>query len=763
MRRFTPFRPFTLSLLVLAVLGSAAAVRAQEPEADDAAPSERLELHPGASRHRVPRVAGPVTVDARLDEVAWEHATRITLDVEIEPRENVAAPVETVCLVAHDDDHVYLAFRASDPRPSEIRARYTDRDSAFADDFVGVILDTFNDARRAFQFFVNPLGVQMDMIRDEAGGGGEDLSWDAIWESAGRITEDGYVVEIAIPFSSLRFQGGSGEQVWGFAPLRTYPRSLRHQLSSLEVDRDESCLLCQLDELVGFEGATPGRALEVNPTITAGRTDRRRDFPSGDVAEGSLDGEAGVTVGWGATPNVHVSGTLNPDFSQVEADVAQLAVNSRFALFFPEQRPFFQEGADFFNTPLRAVFTRTIADPLWGVRSTGKLGRGAFGVMVAEDEVTNLLLPGSQSSRATSLASSTTDAVLRYRRDLGESSTLGVLYTGREGSGYRNHLAGVDGLVRFDERNSVRFQALGSKTRYPREIVAGFDQPEGDLEDLAFRMAYDYGSRDWTGYLRYEDRGEEFRADLGFMPQVDTRFWVAGLRRNWIGDEDDWYTRISFGGDYDETVDQGGNLLQREAAVNLTLGGPWQSFGFLGLGVRERSFRGARFDETSASFFLTVQPTASVALDLGGRFGDDIDFANVRPAEVLALSPAANLRLGRHASLVLRHSFERLDVQGGRLFEANLSQGRMVYQFNVRTFVRAIVQYRTLDRTPALYRDPVEPESESLFTQLLFSYKLDPRTVLFVGYSDTRLGEQGVDLTQESRTFFLKLGYSWMP
>lgn len=714
--------------------------------------------------YAVTRATSPIKVDGNLDEAAWQGAAVIDLAYETRPAENTPPPVKTECLITHDDDQLYVAFRAHDPDPSQIRAHLSDRDRAFDDDFVGIVLDPFNDERRAFEFFVNPLGIQMDLFMDDVGGNESD-TWDAIWASAGRVTESGYEVEIAIPFSSLRFPRTEGDQIWGFDALRFYPRNQRHRIASQPMDRNVSCYLCQVSKMSGFSGVTPGRNMELVPTLTSIRTDAKTDAFQDRLAEGEVETELGVTGKWGITPNLTLNAALNPDFSQVEADAAQLNINTTFALFFPEKRPFFLEGADFFRTPFEAVFTRNVADPEWGLKLTGKEGKNAVGVFVAQDDRTDFLIPGAQSSTATSLNEESTDAVLRYRRDLGASSALGVLMTTREGEGYSNRLAGIDGLYRVDSSNWFRGQYLSSQTEYPSAIFANADlrQTAGTLEDDALYLSFDHSSRNWGAYARYEDVGDLFRADMGFMPQVDYTLMLAGGDRVWHGGEGDWWTRASVGGDWDERKDQAGNLLEREVEVRGNLNGPLQSYFELVTGQRERVFNGVSFDETFASSFGEIQPSGNLRLSLYVRVGDDIDFANTRPGEVLVLEPGFRLLVGRSLRFSFTHLFQQLDVEGGRLFEANLSQLTTIYQFNARTFVRLITQYTDIQRDVTLYTTDVNGETEQLFNQLLFSYKLNPQTVLFAGYSDNALGTERIDFERENRTFFVKLGYAWVP
>ena len=709
----------------------------------------------------VPRTDEEMKIDAHLSEAAWLEAAKVPLKYETRPGENIPAPVETTCLVTYDSKFVYLAFIAKDENPKAIRARLTDRDKAFNDDFVGVVLDTFNDERRAYEFFVNPLGIQMDLFQDDVTGR-EDANWDAIWNSAGRITDEGYIVEFAIPFHQLRFPNGGGKQIWGFDAIRYYPRSDRVRIAAQPMDRNISCYLCQISKVQGFEGASPGRNLELVPTLTAGRQDERTDFPEGELEDGEGESEVGLTASWGVTPSLNLGLALNPDFSQVEADVAQLDINTTFTLFFPERRPFFLEGADVFRTPFNAVFTRNVSAPDWGVRLTGKQGKNGIGTFVAQDSVTNIIFPGSTSSDSESFDEGSDAAVLRYRRDFGKASSIGGIFTGRTGDDYENYVGGIDGLYRFRESDSVRFQFLGSQSRYPDEVAEDFEQPQGEFSDVAYRLSYLHDSRNLAGWVEYEDIGEGFRADMGFMPRVDYKQAVAGAQYHWWGVEGDWYNRLSAAGEYSYSEDHSGQLLDEEFDVWGSFQGPKESLVWLNLATRKQFWDGEVFDLNNIRNWVAIRPSGMIRLEMFSRFGDQIDFDNTRLGRQVFLSPEISLNLGLHIRADLEHTYQQLDVDEGRLFDAHLTQLRLVYQFNIRTFVRAIVQYQNIDRDPELYIDEVEANTKDLFGQFLFSYKLNPRTVVFVGYSDTREGDQDITLTQSNRTFFLKLGYSWV-
>jgi hypothetical protein len=458
-----------------------------------------------------------------------------------------------------------------------------------------------------------------------------------------------------------------------------------------------------------------------------------------------------------------MTGTVNPDFSQVEADVAQLEINERFALFFEEKRPFFLEGVNFFNAPNRIVFTRTLVDPDWGLKLAGKQGRNGLGVFAAEDAVNSLVFPSNQGSRSTLLRESVTSAVLRYRRDVGASSAFGLLFTGREGSGYHNHVFGFDGFFRPRETDTLLVQYLRSDTRYAPGVATEFDQPTGTFDDSLWEVRYEHDTREWNFAVDYEDYGPGFRADNGFLPRVDIRkAQMIGRRRFW-GDDDDWFDQWVVGGYVNHTEDHDGQLTDEAYQLFTSLSGPLQSAADLVATRRKEFFDGRLYEDLdSVEIYAEAQPGGSIKLQLFGSVSDTIDYANSRPADELLLNPGFEARIGRHVNFDLDHVLQRLDVDGGELFEANLTQLRLVYNFNVRLFVRGILQWLDIERDPTLYSAEVEPAVETLFTQLLFSYKLNARTVLFLGYSDNQLALEGIDRTRTDRTLFFKLGYAWI-
>ncbi|MFP3948424.1 MAG: sugar-binding protein, partial [Longimicrobiales bacterium] len=312
------------------------------------APSdEELGLVPERPRVRPTRVDSPPEIDGRLDDEAWERAPVLTEFTQQAPLDGAPATEETEVWVAYDDDHLYFAIHAHYQQPEIMRANRVDRDRAMADDLFTVYLDPFLDQQRAYDFDVNAYGVQGDGVLSAGGGGAiprADRSWDALFESGGRVVSDGFTAELAIPFKSLRYPSPADgrHHVWGLQIVREVKSKDQENIVWAPMSRDESSFFAQMGVLEGMEGLSTSRNIEILPTVTAvqyGAIDPTRSGGPGFVNQ-STDPDAGVNVKYGITPNLTADFTLNPDFSQIESDRPQIEVNQRFPLFYQELRPF---------------------------------------------------------------------------------------------------------------------------------------------------------------------------------------------------------------------------------------------------------------------------------------------------------------------------------------------------------------------------------------------------------------------------------------
>lgn len=718
----------------------------------------------GADPYIIPKTVSAIKINGRMEAKEWDQALHLDILYETWPGENTPAPVRTEAYLTYDNSNLYVAFRAFDPDRSKLRAYYYERDNLWYDDFVVVFMDTFNDERRTYGFRSNPYGVQGDNILTRTN---PNVIWDAIYKSAGKIYDWGYTAEMAIPFNQLRFQHTKQDQVWGINVRRIYPRDTLYIIDHIKLDRSNYCLMCQFIKIKGFKGVRPGRNLEIVPTLTFNRTDDRQDFPEGNFQKRDQEIEAGLTAMWGFTPNMTLNAAINPDFSQVEADALKLDINEPFALSYEERRPFFCEGSDFFSSNFNAVYTRTMRDPSWGIKLTGKEGANTIGAYVVRDTLTNLVFPGSHSSDAASLSTANISSVLRYKRDFGKNYTLGLLATDREGQDYFNRMVGLDGEFRFTRKDRVQLQFLGSSTRYPDDVAREFAQDEGAFAGTALEVKYNHNARNLDFSAGYQDLSGGFRADLGFIPQVNVRRGEATAAYTWIGRRASqgkpgtWYRQLALVGTFAYCQDQEGNPVTSGGNLELQFDGPLQSILITRATKLRETYNQVEFDQLGFLVYAEMKPNRRLEITFRGIFGDRIDYDNTRLGQRVMLNPLVVLKPGQHLRLNYSHIYERLHVETGRVYTANISQLTGIYHLNVNTFFRAILQYRDIDRNAENYLFPIESKSKYFFTQLLFSYKINPRTVIFLGYSDNYYGTRAYQLTQKDRTFFIKLSYAW--
>jgi hypothetical protein len=722
--------------------------------------------------YQIPRVDKAPTIDADLTDKIWQKATKVKLGYNVFPGDSTPAEVETTAWIMEDGEQLYIAFKADDPDPSQIRAFIRDQDRIFQDDFVGVILDTFNQERRAFEFFVNPMGSQGDLTRDDTRGGREDSNWNTVWDSAGKVTKEGYQVEMAIPFKALRYTADLDMQTWSIQFIRIHPRDSRTVYTDNKGNRELDCAICQFNKITGMPNLKSQTTnLDFTPTMTYVKSQSRDVDPktSWDTTQDEID--VGLDMRWAMTEDWILNATINPDFSQVEVDGAQLDVNTTFSLFFPEKRPFFLEGADYFSSYNRLVHTRNIADPDFGTKVTGKTGDYTIGVMAASDEVTSFLIPSSQGSYVQNLEDQASDVfIARAQKNIGDKSNIGMLVTSRDGGDYSNTVTAIDGTYYFTDNDVLRYQVMHSQSDNPDEIR--FDGTNelfaADQSDQAVSLSYRHNQENYHLRASYSDFGEDFRADLGFVGKVDYKQLVLGGGYTWFGEEGSDWTRFRLSGDWDKTEDQSGLMLEEESELYFSVNGPMQFFSNIGYLVRDRYYNGQTFQESWWSNYseITLMPGLRVGNFM--RFGDNIDFANSQLAEVSSYSPYINWQIGKHFNVSLNYSDYTLDVLEGELLNAKVYDLRMAYQFDNRTRLSLTVQQRDINRNSAFYKanqdnDPdndYTDEFSNMGTQLIYSYKINPLTLFYVGYSDAAINTENLSSLQKTdKTIFTKFSY----
>lgn len=728
------------------------------------------------SGERIPitRAAGRIVIDGELDDDGWRGASRIVKWYEVNPGDNTEPKVRNVGYLTYDDKFFYAAFEFEDPNPSSLRAPFADRDNLGNGyyDYGGIILDTGNTGRTGTFFLVTPRNVQYDAVTDDATG--EDSSPDFFWDSAAKISDHGWTVEIRIPFSSLRYKNAD-PQTWGILLYRNYPRDRHYQFFSAKLPRDSNCFICHSNTLTGLEHLPGGGHLVAAPYVSASEEAHPRGENGTPLVGDPVKPHAGLDVKY--TPNADnaIDFALNPDFSQVESDTAQISVNERFALFFPEKRPFFLEGADLFQTPIQAVYTRTITSPDWGGRITGKEAGIRYTMLVAQDNGGgSVIIPGPNGSSLATQEFGSTDIVARVKRDIGPSF-VGLIATDREsdhssapdGAGQtagHNRVIGPDFHWRASGSDFVGGQLLYSASLTPNRPDLAGEWTGRRLSGHAADLQWGHNSRhlDWFG--DYRDVGDGFRADLGFVPQVGYRQTVGGAGwtvrpKGFVSRERTWLV-------VDRQADRTGALISRTIVPGFGMDTRWD--GFLQLRfVDDRIRAGDRlFNRRQVGYFVRYSPSRRLSqIRADGTIGTDVDFDNARPGRGSTINVGANVNPTQHLELALLQNARWLNVDDpvlgtGRLFSARVSRVRSTYTFTSRLFVRAIGQYVSTTRTPQLYDHAVDRRSASFNGSILFAYKLNWQSVMFVGYGDDRDLIDQSRLRPVGRQFFLKLSYA---
>lgn len=491
----------------------------------------------------IPRFETPPVIDGRLDEEVWKRAAVLKDFYQINPGDNIAPTAPTEVYLGYDSKNLYIAFRAFDD-PTKVRATVARRDNVFGEDNVRIFLDTFNDQRRAYVLGFNPFGIQQDGIMTE--GGGTDYSVDIVMESKGLVTEEGYTIEVAVPFKSLRYQAGKDKH-WGLHVWRNIDRNNDEMDSWMPISREKSGMLNQAGRLTGLEDISTERTLELIPSLTLSETGRRvRSIPPGApgaatdvgrIVNEPIEFDPGLTAKFIASSAMTLDLAINPDFAQVEADQLVVTANQRFPIFFSEKRPFFLEGIEIFQTPLTAVHTRAIVDPDLALKVSGKRGRNTYGVMYASDNAPGNLSnddrafvlnlnndPARREQLLKILDKNATIGVVRLKRDVGRENSIGLIATTYNFVDKHSHTAGVDGRFRLDKQTTVSFQLLGTNANTPF-----FDAEEGRVLDerrsgLGYTASFGRHGRNWGLEFYGEGRTRRYRADVGFTPRTNTNF-----------------------------------------------------------------------------------------------------------------------------------------------------------------------------------------------------------------------------------------------
>jgi hypothetical protein len=693
-------------------------------------------------------VTVPPTIDGLLDDVAWRGQAQPTGEwLSYNPLHGDKVPQQTRVWIAHDAGYLYFAFQCDDPDPSAIKTSITKRDNIWSDDWVGLSLDSLGTGQTSYHLLVNPSGIQLDMLNTVSGD--EDASPDYVWDSAGRLNERGYAVEIRLPLQSIRFRGGNEIRMG----VLFWRRVSRIGVSVAWPPLEPSKWVFEKHASLAFDNLRSVLTRELIPSATFSSNQDRAQPARWESAD--RRGDFGFSTKLGLTSTVTLDATVNPDFSQVESDAFQVEVNQRFPVFFSEKRPFFMEGTGLFglagsrmdSSMISAVHTRRIVDPAAGVKLTGSAGRLQFGTLTAVDDGAGRDYEGDPTlARRDRLFN-----VVRAQYGLGASNYVGAIATDTEFADSFNRVGGADVSWRVSANQRITGMALYSTSREVgtpdtqagaaasaswsyntrRHSVAGFVEHY----DHAFRMDTAFYNRvGFTGGWGYADWNFYPKGRFGWIRRINP-FVFAQYNRDRVARGDESITvpavRLSF-------TRQG--FLRVDKAIGFE---PWE---------------GRRYTVSRPRLMGEVQLFRWIRLE--GRFdeGHAIYYDPVAP--FAGWSRNSSIGVGWQPTPRMNQTIEyrRVDFRRAstreRVYDLDLVNTRTTFQFTKQFFLRAIAQYDSLE--------------ERVLSDFLASYELRPGTVAYVGYGslyERRAFENDIwvdgagDYLTTRRGFFLKASY----
>lgn len=717
------------------------------------------------------RTTRDIKIDGRVNDSEWLGAAGADTFAERYPGDKTRPPVVTEALITYDEERLYVAFICHDD-PSTIRASFCERDKIFNDDNIKLCIDTYGDAAWAYIFYVNAYGIQADAIWSSSGG--EEIGYDLIWESAGIVTDSGYQVEMAIPFTSLRFPNRD-DQVWRVDFWRNHPRETEAEYSWAAYDRDENCWPCQWGTVSGISGVAPGRGIEIAPSVIGqqsgglhgnGLTESPYSFVNHDP-----DGELSVWGKYAVSSNTTMEATLNPDFSQIEADAGQIDVNTTYALFYPEQRPFFQEGKDLFTAAIPTIYSRSINDPIFALKAIHRSGGMSLGYLLARDENSPIII-GSEERSDILLAGRSTSNLARLRYSIGEGSEMGAIITDqRFDNGGSGSSVTHDALFRLAPSVRLRYHvtvsrvsenddpALSEQMAYPDSTIGHTYTRAFDGESFWGHFGYGYlgwWTGTWNASLAYTESSPTYRQHNGFIRQTDYRS-VRNVTGYFFRIPDGLFETINPHIRLEAEWNFDGKPHYRTVEANLWTRLRASQAGFYTQYVRSaRNFGGRRFDPVWY-VYQDAQIQIGDPVEAGGliRYGRQIAWRYVTMGKVLDVSLWSSIK--PHARVLVQQWLDYARAtqfdSGEELYEGYIYRTRLNYQVSRPLAVRLVVEY---DDFSELWR--VDP---------LLTYRLNPFSVFYAGmtsnYRNLGREEASGDISYSnrlvSRQFFVKLQY----
>lgn len=681
------------------------------------------------------KTSSPPVIDGILDEDVWNNSTGISGFRSFIPDFGKELPFNTIVWLAYDEENIYFAFKCYDNEPGKIKASVDSRDKIRQDDWVCVNLDSYNDQQTLYCIYVNANGIQMDT---RFAAGNEDIGVDLVWYSAGIINDDGYTVEIQLPLKSIRFS--NREPVMMSAFFERYVSRTSTHVSFPELDPAKGYAFFGQMQPIQYEGVKHYKLLEILPSVTYSY---KGEQVAGTMAATENKPDAGITVKYGITSQLILDATINPDFSHVEADAAQVDANLRYQLFYPEKRPFFQEGNENFkiastgSSPIdpmvSLVHTRNVVNPVAGAKLSGRIGsKNYISALYTADRI-----PDDDNSLYGNYSHF---PVIRYKRSLSDDSYLGLLGTSVINASNLNFVGGADGNLRLNKSAMLEFNSLLSSDRNNSEATRDFGHAIGVniLSD----------QRNLSGAIGVKEISANFISRTGYIERTGVTIMTGSLTPK-VYPESAIFRRFDFGIFTGQVRDNIYDLWETNNSLSVTswIGGTVKAK--IQYNLSTEIYQGEKFNTSGLQFMMTGTAGTRIDGTLSYRRRNAIyypeslqGFGNVFAGEIRYLPFE---KLHTQLSVSFQDLFDETDRE--KIFDYLLLRGRVTWQLNRYLFLRSIAEYND-------YR-------KSVSTDFLASFTYIPGTVFHVGYgflSEYREWN-GIEYIESERLMEMKRGF----
>ncbi|MGB6865210.1 MAG: DUF5916 domain-containing protein [Candidatus Aminicenantaceae bacterium] len=690
------------------------------------------------------RTDNPPKIDGKLDDSIWKSAPSVTGFKTFHPDFGIDMPERTIVYMAYDRENLYFGFKCFDSQPDKIKASISRRDTIRPDDWICINLDSFTDQQALYALYINPLGIQTD---SRYAGGREDFSQDFVFFSAGQIDEEGYIIEVQLPFKSIRFANKQTVEMGVIFERRISRISTQGTYPALSPEKG-MFFLTQMKSMV-MHDIKHYTLLELLPAVTL---NQRQYAEEGDLNITDRFSDLSLTAKYGITSKLILDATYNPDFSQVESDAGQVDVNLRYDLYFPEKRSFFLEGKENFNfggssssDPLSdVVYTRKIVDPLAGIKLSGKIGtKDTIASMFSLDE------SPSYTGDVDITGKYAMFSILRYKRALSEDSYLGAFFTSRDLKSHSNRLVGPDGQIRLSPSSVLGFHLFYSQTK---------DDAESDnFSGHSLGLDYLYATRKLDISFGIKEISKNFDTETGYLTRTGLALINASVTPKFYPNSKVLQRIDTVIYSY-QLKDQFSNIWESLNALLLNFLFLRSTKLALTANYSTEIYLDEKFNTSGWRVSGLSQFTKQFYLRLAYNYGKSIYYSEdpyqgkgSRASGQIIFQPSEKINL----SLDLTYTDFFRDSDSLKIYDYTILRTRLTYQMNKYLTFRGIMEYNDYNKT--------------LYTDFLVSFLYIPGTVIHLGYGSLYEKIQWMDgeyresnrFLEMERGLFFKVSYLW--